>query len=72
MTTKACKKSKRKHTPIVSEAQRRLFGAVLSGRSTKATELTKGEAKRHLKEAKGKNLPERVRKKKRKKTELTR
>jgi len=60
MPGKCCRKKgkKKRHTPIVSEAQRRLFGAVLSGTSTKATGLSKAEAKRHLKESKGKNLPE--------------
>jgi hypothetical protein len=57
-----CKKSGRKHTPIVSKAQQRLFGAVAGGKSTKATGLTKKEAKRHLRESRGKNLPERARK----------
>lgn len=52
----------RKHTPIVSEKQRRLFGAVVSGTARKATTLTKGEARRHLKEVKGKKLPKRKRK----------
>lgn len=62
MTRKGCgKKTKsgkrRKHTSIKSEAQRRLFGAVLSGTATKAKGLSKAEARRHLKEAKGKDLP---------------
>ncbi len=47
----------RKHTPIVSEKQRALFGAVASGKSTKASGLSRVEAKRHLKEAEGKDLP---------------
>jgi hypothetical protein len=41
----------------VSEKQRRLFGAVASGKSTKVSGLSKAEAVRHLKEAKGKKLP---------------
>lgn len=57
MTTKKC--GHRKHTPIVSEAQRKLFGAVASGKATKAGGLSKVEAKRHLKESKGKKLPKR-------------
>jgi len=61
MPGKGCK-TDRKHTPIVSQAQRRLFGAVASGQKTKATTLTKAEAKRHLKEVKGKKLPKRKRK----------
>lgn len=64
MTTAVCKKSGRKHTPIVSEAQRKLFGAVASGRATKASGLSKAEAIRHLKESKGKDLPEYHHKKK--------
>lgn len=58
MTTVGCKKSGRAHTPIVSEQQRKLFGAVVSGKATMASGLSKGEAVRHLKESKGKNLPE--------------
>lgn len=54
-----CKK--RKHTPIVSEAQRGLFGAVVGGKRTKATGLSVAEAKRHVKEVAGKKLPERRR-----------
>lgn len=49
----------RKHTPIVSRAQQRLFGAVRAGRATKATGLSKAEAGRHLTESKGKKLPAR-------------
>lgn len=49
----------RKHTPIVSEAQRRLFGAVASG-STELPGLSKAEARRHLKESRGKDLPEKT------------
>ena len=59
MTGPGCHK---KHTPIVSEAQRRLFGAVAGGKETKATGLSQVEAKRHLKEASGKKLEERVQK----------
>lgn len=56
-----CKKSHRKHTPITSEAQRRLFAAKAYGdKKTKAKSLTKKEAKRHLKEVKGRKLPERA------------
>lgn len=49
----------RKHTPIVSQAQRGLFGAVRAGKKTKATGLSKAEAGRHLRESKGKKLPAR-------------
>jgi hypothetical protein len=52
--------SGRKHTPIVSEAQRGLFGAVAGGAKTKAGGLSEEEAKRHLKEAAGKKLVGRV------------
>lgn len=58
MTTAKCKT---KHTPIVSEAQRRLFGARAGGKKTKAKGLTIIEAKKHIKEVAGKSLPERVR-----------
>ena len=49
-------KNARKHTPIVSEQQRKFFGAVASGKA-KAPGLSKAEAGRHLAESKGKNLP---------------
>jgi hypothetical protein len=62
MTGPGCSKTKsgayRKHTPIVSEKQRRLFGAVAGGKATKATGLSQTEAKKHLKEVKGRKLPE--------------
>lgn len=67
MPGKGCPKSKRKHTPIVSKAQQRLFGAVRGGKKTKATGLSKAEAGRHLKESKGKKLPEKVLERKTKK-----
>lgn len=54
----------RKHTPIVSEKQRKLFGAVASGKKTKASGLSKLEAVRHLRESEGKKLPLRRHKKK--------
>lgn len=50
----------KKHTPIESEAQRRLFGAAVSGKAKKAPSLSKAEARKHLKEVKGRKLPERV------------
>lgn len=67
MTHAGCgKKTKsgkhRKHTPIVSKAQRGLFGAVAAGKKTKAPNLSKAEAKKHLKEVKGKKLPKRKKK----------
>jgi hypothetical protein len=55
--------SGRKHTPIVSKKQARLFGAVAGGKKTKAKGLSKKEAKRHLREMGSmKNLPARIRK----------
>lgn len=57
-----CKK--RKHTPIVSRKQQKLFGAVAGGKATKAKSLSVTEAKRHLRESKGKKLPLKVKKKK--------
>lgn len=68
MTRPNCPKTKsgkrrKPHTPIVSEAQRRLFGAVASGKVTKAPGLSKVEAREHLTEAKGKDLPETAKKK---------
>ena len=53
----------RKHTPIVSKAQQGLFGAVAGGKATKASGLSVTEAKRHLREAAGKKLPAKARKK---------
>lgn len=47
----------KRHTPITSERQRRLFGAIASGQTTKATGLSRAEARRHLKEVEGKDLP---------------
>lgn len=51
----------RKHTPIVSEKQRRLFGAEYARRKAGETPRMKGittkELRSHLKESKGKDLP---------------
>jgi hypothetical protein len=55
----------KKHTPIVSRAQQRLFGAVASGKKTKATGLSKAKAREHLRESRGKSLPARTRLRKR-------
>jgi len=67
MTTKICKKSGRKHTPIVSKKQKGLFGAELArrraGKSRRMAGITTAELVRHLKEAKGKKLPKKVTKK---------
>ena len=60
MTIKACKKSGRKHTPIISKKQRGFFGAELAskrvGKKTR-TKMSEAELVRHLKESKGKKLP---------------
>ncbi len=68
MTYPGC--GSKKHTPIVSRQQQKLFGAVAGGAKTKATGLSKAEAVRHLTESKGRNLPKRH-KKRGKKTLLT-
>ena len=66
MTTAGCKKSGRKHTPIVSEAQRGKFGAELArreaGKKSRMPGITKAELKSHLHEAEGMDLPARSRK----------
>jgi len=64
MPGKGCRKSGRKHTPIVSKAQRGLFGAKAGGKKTKAKGLSVASAKRHMKEVAGKKLPARKRRKK--------
>ncbi len=65
MSTKACKKSGRPHTPITSEKQRGFMGAELArkreGKEGK-TDMSKAELERHLHEAKGKKLPEKTKK----------
>ena len=67
MPGKGCRKSGRKHTPIVSEKQRGFMGAELArkraGETTK-TEMSEAELSRHLEEAGGKKLPLRARHKK--------
>jgi hypothetical protein len=73
MTTKACKESGRKHTPIVSEAQRGAMGAAYAAKTGEkpmsslqgpAREMAKSmpaaELARHLEEAGGKSLPART------------
>jgi len=51
----------RKHTPIISEKQRGLFGAEYArrkaGKESQMPGITKTELKKHLKEAGGKKLP---------------
>lgn len=63
------RKKHRKHTEITSEAQRGLFGSELRrrrlGMAPRMKGITTGELMRHLKEAKGKKLPKRVKSKKR-------
>jgi len=71
-----CPKSKRKHTPITSEKQKKLFGIargiqkgeVSSSYSSAAAKLAESQSaeviKSHLTEAKGKKLPLYVKKKK--------
>jgi hypothetical protein len=49
----------KKHKGPVSKAQARLFGAVAGGRKTKATGLSKSEAKGKLRGRKIKGLPPR-------------
>ena len=65
MTTPGCRKSGRKHTPIVSEKQRGFFGAELArrkkGKKGKGKTLTIADLRSHLKEAKGKKLPKKSR-----------
>ena len=60
MTTKVCRKSGKKHTPIVSKKQFGFFGAEL-GRKKRGmkgkTDMSVAELRRHIKEAKGKKLP---------------
>ena len=61
MTTAKCKKSGKKHTPIVSKKQRGLFGAELArrraGKKGRMPGITEAELESHLREAKGKRLP---------------
>jgi len=69
MTTAKCRKSGRKHTPIVSKAQRGLFGAELARRKRglkgRLPSMTLAELEQHLKESRGKKLPARTKKRKR-------
>lgn len=68
MTTAKCRKSKKKHTPIVSKAQRGKFGAELArrraGKKSRMSGITTEELEMHLKESKGKKLPKRAKRKK--------
>lgn len=55
---------KRPHTPITTEAQRGMMGAELrrrrEGKRKRMPGITEEELSKHLKEAKGKDLPERA------------
>jgi len=55
------KETHRKHTPIVSEKQRGLFGAELArreeGKKSRMPGITEQELREHLRESKGKKLP---------------
>jgi len=48
----------RKHTPIVSESQQRLFGFWKSHPESKPASISEKQVTTHLKESKGKDLPE--------------
>lgn len=66
-SSKKKKKGKhRKHTPIVSEAQRGKFGAELArrraGKKSQMPGITTKELEEHLRESEGKKLPKRVKK----------
>ena len=68
-------KRHRKHTPIVSGAQRGAFGSAYAAKKAGKRKpplvpaaiwkMPLAELKRHLKESKGKKLPKRAKKKKR-------
>jgi len=68
MTTKTCKKSGRKHTPIVSEAQKGMMGAELrrrrEGKKGRMERMSEEDLISHLKESAGKKLPKKKGKKK--------
>jgi hypothetical protein len=65
MPAKKCS-STRKHTAIVSKAQRGLMGAEYARRKTgkkaQMPSMTTAELRSHLKESKGKKLPKKVKK----------
>lgn len=64
---KTKKGKRRKHTPIVSEAQQGKFGSELArrraGKDRRMRGITTEELESHLEESKGKNLPKRKSKK---------
>lgn len=47
----------KKHTPIVSEAQRRFFGLALHNPGKRPAGLSTVEIRRHLAESRGRELP---------------
>lgn len=65
-----CPHLKRKHTPIVSKAQRGFMGAELArkraGKEGK-TEMSQAELARHLEESAGKDLPKKAKLRRKKK-----
>ena len=69
MPGKGCGKKGRKHTPIVSKAQRGFFGAEYARKKAGKkgrTDMSLAELRRHIKEAKGKKLPKRIKKRRKK------
>lgn len=66
MTTAACRKSGRKHTPITTEKQRGKFGSEYgrrkAGKKGRMSGITTEELKSHLEESGGKRLPKKARK----------
>lgn len=71
MPGKGCKKTGRKHTPIVSKKQQGKFGSELArrrkGKKRRMKGITTEELRSHLKESKGKQLPKTAKKKRKKK-----
>ena len=67
MTTAKCKKSKKKHTPIVSEIQKGMMGAELrrrrEGKKGQMEGMSEEDLISHLKESAGKKLPKKKGKK---------
>jgi hypothetical protein len=54
--------STRKHTPITTRKQQRLFGYWHSHPGERPKSITSAEVEAHLSESKGKDLPERAKK----------
>lgn len=59
-----CEKSKEHKKHVYSKAQAGFFGAVAAGKSTKNTTMTSAQARHHLRGENIKNLPKRIKKKK--------